>query len=136
MTAAEKISEKISVLLLDDDKFLLDMYAMKFEQQGYQVHASLSVNDALNTIRTGVKPDVILFDLVMPEHDGIYFLKALQQENIAPHAIKIALTNQSDDEERQKVLDLGAQQCIVKASAVPSEVVNIVANAVSAKKKA
>jgi len=72
----------------------------------------------------------------MPEHDGMYFLNTLNQEKLAPRAVKIALTNQSDDEERKKVLDLGAAQCIVKASAVPSEVVNIVAGAVSAKKRA
>src|SRR5690348_16966626 len=113
---------KSSVLLLDDDKFLIDMYSMKFIQQGFEVQAFLSVNDALTALRGGFTPDVILFDLVMPEHDGISFLKTLAQEKLVPHTVKIALTNQNEDTERKKVLDLGADQCIIKASAVPSEV--------------
>jgi DNA-binding response OmpR family regulator len=36
--------------LVDDDKFLLDMYAMKFTQAGFNVHASLSVRNALDTL--------------------------------------------------------------------------------------
>ena len=42
--AEDKKDSKGSVLLVDDDKFLLDMYAMKFSQAGYVTHASLSAN--------------------------------------------------------------------------------------------
>ncbi|MDP3646435.1 MAG: response regulator [bacterium] len=129
-------SEKKSVLLLDDDKFLLDMYSMKFVQQGFDVQAFLSAKDALQALRGGFVPDIILFDLVMPEHDGMSFIVTMQEEKLASEAIKIALTNQYDDVEREKVLELGADQCILKASAIPSEVVNIVIQAISAKRKA
>ena len=130
------VAEKTNVLLLDDDKFLLDMYAMKFQQQGYAVQAFLSTNDALSALRAGFAPDVMLFDLVMPEMDGVAFLTTVETEKLAPNAIKIVLTNQNDDVEREKVIDLGADQCVVKASAVPSEVVNIVEKAILSKKKA
>ncbi len=69
--------KKIAVLLVDDDKFLLDMYAMKFIQQGFIVHACLSVTDAIAAIKGGFEPDVALFDLIMPEHDGFSFLQML-----------------------------------------------------------
>ena len=128
-------SEKSVVLLLDDDKFLLDMYAMKFQQQGYVVQAFLSTNEALAALRSGFKPDVMLFDLVMPQKDGVAFLTEIENDKLAPQAIKIVLTNQNDDSEREKVIKLGADQCIVKASAVPSEVVNIVERALAAKRK-
>ena len=128
-------TEKNVVLLLDDDKFLLDMYSLKFQQQGYAVQAFLSTNDALAALRSGFKPDVMLFDLVMPQKDGVAFLTEIESEKLAPQAIKIVLTNQNDDSEREKVIKIGADQCIVKASAVPSEVVNIVERALAAKKK-
>jgi CheY-like chemotaxis protein len=124
-----------SVLLVDDDKFLIDMYAMKFTQQGFNVQAALSVQEALNDLRGGFLPDAILFDLVMPENDGFSFISTVEREKLAPKAIKIALTNQSSDAEREKVIELGADKCVIKASVVPSEVVSIVEDALSSKKR-
>lgn len=119
-------AKKATILLTDDDKFLLDMYGMKFSQNGYTVEACLSANEALGILRGGFKPDVILFDLTMPELDGFSFLKALSDELLAEGVLKIALTNQSDDSEKTRASELGATGYIVKASMIPSEVVNTV----------
>jgi CheY-like chemotaxis protein len=118
---------KGNVLLIDDDKFLADMYSMKFAKENYTIEACLSVKDALTVLRGGFVPDVILFDLTMPEQDGFSFLQTLREEKLAPNAVKIALTNQSEDSEKQKAAELGATRYIVKASMIPSEVVNTVA---------
>lgn len=123
---AETPQKKGTILLTDDDKFLLDMYGMKFTQNGYTVELCLSANEALGVLRGGLQPDVILFDLTMPELDGFAFLKALSDEHLATNAIKIALTNQSDESEKTKVAELGGTRYIVKASMIPSEVVNTV----------
>ena len=122
----ETPTTKGTILLTDDDKFLLDMYGMKFTQNGYKVELCLSANQALGTLRGGFKPDVILFDLTMPELDGFAFLKALSDEHLADGVLKIALTNQSDESEKAKAAELGASRYIVKASMIPSEVVNTV----------
>ncbi len=114
------------VLLVDDDKFLLDMYVMKFTAMGYSVNACLSAKEALVLLRGGFTPDVILFDITMPELDGFSFLRAVSEEHLAPVSIKIALTNQNDDAERMKIADLGAMRYIVKANMIPSEVVNTI----------
>ncbi len=119
-------AKKAAILLVDDDKFLLDMYGMKFSQNGYTVETCLSAKQALGIVRGGFKPEVILFDLTMPELDGFSFLKALSDERLAEGALKIALTNQSDESERTKAAELGASGYIVKASMIPSEVVNTV----------
>lgn len=118
--------EKGTILLIDDDKFLLHMYGMKFSQSGYTVEACLSVREALGILRGGFKPSAILFDLTMPETDGFAFLKTLSAERLAEGALKIVLTNQNDESEKVRVADLGASRYIVKASMVPSEVVNTV----------
>jgi CheY-like chemotaxis protein len=126
---------KGKVLLLDDDKFLADMYGMKFTQEGYEVNACLSVNDAIAVLKKGFDPDAVVFDIVMPEHDGFSFLQMLTSEQLAKHAVKIALTNQSDDAEREKATQLGADRYIVKASMIPSEVVTAVSEEIGKKKK-
>jgi CheY-like chemotaxis protein len=120
-----------NILLVDDDKFLLDMYSMKFVQEGYNVQACLSGPDAISIVKGGFIPDAILFDLTMPECDGFQFLQLLTKENLAKTAVKMALTNQSTDAEKQKILELGADQFLVKATLIPSEVVNTVNTALS-----
>lgn len=123
---ANDSSTKGTILLTDDDKFLLDMYGMKFSGAGYTIETCLSGKDALGILRGGFVPDVILFDITMPELDGLTFLKMVADERLAPHALKIALTNQSDDAEKKKAAELGASRYIVKATMIPSEVVNMV----------
>ncbi len=127
---------KGTILLVDDDKFLVDMYSMKFTGQGYTVQACVSVDDALKVLREGFVPDAIVFDLVMPEHDGFAFLESLRKENLGTNAARIALTNESDDAVKAKVTELGADRMIVKASMIPSEVVYIVGEEISRRHKA
>jgi CheY-like chemotaxis protein len=125
--------QKGKVLLLDDDKFLADMYSMKFTRSGYEVNACLSADDAIAAIKKGFEPDAILFDIVMPGQDGFAFLQRITVEHLAEHAVKIALTNQSDDPERQRATQAGADHYIVKASMIPSEVVAAVGEAIAKK---
>ena len=125
---------KGKILLLDDDKFLADMYSMKFIQSGYEVTACLSAGEAVTAMQKGLEPDAVLFDIVMPGQDGFAFLESMKQNKLAQHAVKIALTNQSDDSERDKAMQLGADRYIVKASMIPSEVVAAVGEEISKKK--
>lgn len=122
---------KKKVLLLDDDNFLLQMYSMKFVQEGFDVHTSVSVKDALDALRNGYEPDAIAFDITMPEHDGFYFLQTLRDEKLAEHAKKIALSNQQSEAEKAKAAELGADMYIIKATMIPSEVVNTVRTALA-----
>jgi DNA-binding response OmpR family regulator len=126
MTADDVKESKANVLLVDDDKFLLDMYAVKFSQAGYTVHASLTVKNALEALRGGFVPHAVVFDLVMPQEDGFFLLDSLRKEKLADGATLIALSNQSDEAEKKRALELGATRYIVKASMIPSEVVEAI----------
>lgn len=123
------------VLLLDDDKFLLDMYAMKFTSEGYAVRSCFSVDDALQILRGDWAPDLVLFDITMGEVDGFQFLQAMRDEKLGKDTIKVPLTNQSSDEEKAKAKELGADDYFVKATMIPSEVVNKVGELLASKGK-
>lgn len=127
-------TSKGSVLLVDDDKFLLDMYSMKFQREGYTIRACLSVDDAIEALMTGFMPDAIVFDILMPGSDGYAFLQKMNELHVAPNAVRIALTNQSKEEERERATSLGADRYVVKASMIPSEVVNTVAEELKKKR--
>lgn len=114
------------VLIVDDDKFLLDMYALKFSQAGFAVQPCFSVREALDSIRGGYDPSVILFDITMPGEDGFALLQTIQTEKLVPGARLIALTNQGSDADKKHAEELGVHRYCIKASMIPSEVVQMV----------
>lgn len=125
-----------TILLIDDDRFLLDMYAKKFSDEGYRVEACRSVKEGLAVIERRGEVDAIVFDLLMPEETGYDLLHTLQEKHLAPNALKVALTNQGADEEREKMKALGVDEYIVKASMIPSEVFNTIDTLINERKQA
>lgn len=67
-----------NVLVIDDDAFLLDMYALKFSQKNFQVTSASGTLAALEKLRAGYVPDIIVVDLVMPTMDGFEFLEVVK----------------------------------------------------------
>jgi CheY-like chemotaxis protein len=112
---------KTKIFLVDDDRFLLDMYTVKFQKNGLDVEIATGSNAALARLREGYVPDIILLDIIMPTMDGIALLEIIRSEKLATTSTVIMLTNQADDEERAE--QLGIDGFIVKAMTIPSEVV-------------
>lgn len=114
---------KIKILLVEDDSFLLSMYATKFEMEGFKV---VMAEDGEKAIRLAAKeaPDIILLDIILPKVDGFEVLRQLKaSEQTAPIPI-ILLTNLSQKEEIEKGLKMGAVDYLIKAHFMPSEVVD------------
>ncbi len=117
------------VLLLDDEKLLVDIYKQKLEQSGYSVAPFYSGDDALTAMRSGYTPDVILFDITMPQGmSGYEFLERVQSEQLAVHSYKIALTNDGQDAEIIRLMELGAHAHWMKSELLPIEIVAGVTN--------
>jgi DNA-binding response OmpR family regulator len=108
--------------LVDDDRFLLDMYAVKFKAASHEVKAFSSGEEVLAALREGSAPDAVLLDIVMPGVDGFEVLEAMQKEKLAQGAKVIVLSNQGQDSDIEKAKKFGADGYIIKASAIPSEV--------------
>lgn len=116
-------SQKQKILIVDDDNFLLDMYALKFSENGYEVMPSSGSEDALNKLREGFLPDIMLLDVVMPKMDGFELIQAMNKEKLGTGAVKIILSNRGQPSDIETGNTLGVSGYIVKASATPSEVV-------------
>lgn len=111
------------IYLVDDDHFLLDMYAVKFKAAGHDVIANHGGEELLHTIKEKGVPDAVLLDIIMPGMDGFQVLEAIKKDKLLPATTKvIVLSNQGQDSDIEKAKALGASGYIVKASAIPSEV--------------
>jgi len=114
---------KNKIFIIDDDKFLLDMYARKFEQSGFDVTVCTGSNDALEKIKNIGSPDVIITDILMPQMNGFEFLESIQKNKLAGKTKIIILSNKGEKQDIDRGMELGASGYIIKASTIPSEVV-------------
>lgn len=126
---------KTKVLIVDDDKFLLNMYSIKFNKANFDVCAASSGEEAFNKIKEGYNPDIILLDIIMPGMDGFGVLENLKKNNVAPNALIIMLTNQGQLSDIEKAKSFGIGGYIIKATTIPSEVVEEVSRIYNSQKK-
>jgi CheY-like chemotaxis protein len=120
------MKKKYSVLIVDDDKFLLEMYKKKFEKYELNTDICIGSADVLTKLRDGAAPDILVLDIIMPGMDGLELLQAIRDEKLSPNSIVIMLTNESDSERIEKAKTLGVAGYIIKATSIPSEVVEAV----------
>ena len=121
--AATPSGKSYKIFLVDDDRFLLDMYAVKFKAAGHQVTAFQGGMLVLDALRKGPAPDALLLDVVMPEIDGFGVLDIIRKENLGGPAMKvIILSNQGQPSDIERATQLNVDGYIIKSSAIPSEV--------------
>ena len=121
MEATEK---QYKIIIVDDDDFLVDMYATKFDHSGVSVDVCKSGEALLEKLRAGAKADLILLDIVMPNMDGVEVLRIMRKDKLGEGIPVIMLTNQNDEKDISESKKLGISSYIGKAVATPSEVVS------------
>ncbi len=125
--------DKRKILIVDDDTFLLDMYAFKFSQHNFEVYTAPGGLQVIEKLKDGLNPDIILMDIIMPEMDGFEMLEKINKDNLSPNSTKIILSNKSQQSDIDRGNDLGASGYIVKANSTPAEVIEQVAEILSKK---
>ena len=122
--------KKYKIIIVDDDDFLVNMYATKFGNSGVSVEAYKSGDSFLEKLQAGLKADLILLDIVMPGMSGMEVLKKMREQKMGEGIPVIILTNQGDEKDISEINKLGVSCYIVKAAATPSEVVDEVMNVI------
>ena len=111
-----------SILLVEDDEFLAELYATKLTLEGFLVHVAGDGRKGLKLAHEQ-HPDLVLLDIILPKLDGFEVLRELKANPQTKPVPVILLTNLSQRSEVQKGLDLGAVDYLIKAHFMPSEVV-------------
>ena len=112
------------VLIIEDNKDILEMYKLAFQAENIQVYTALNGLEGISLCSI-IKPDVILLDIMMPQMDGFEVLKAIRNNtSLLTKIIVCSNLEQLKDEEKAK--NLGADMFLKKTSYTPFEVVNIV----------
>ena len=115
--------KKPLVLVVEDDIFLVNVHKKKLAKEGFEVLVAGNGNEALGLARKN-KPDIILLDLIMPIKDGFQALKELKADPELKNIKVIILSNLSQEEDRQRAMEAGAVDYIVKANVSFREIIN------------
>jgi len=105
------MSEKLTVLLVDDDQALLDGTRLRLRASGYD---TLEASDGIQGVATAIKaqPDAIVMDVRMPRMDGLKALVELQESTDTKSIPVVMLSASLRDQ--QQALDAGARFFITK----------------------
>jgi DNA-binding response OmpR family regulator len=98
------------VLVVDDDRNILQLVRMYLEKDGYQVEVGHDGQQALDLVRS-FKPDLIVLDLMLPGVDGVEVCKRVRWESDVPIIMLTARTTEMD---KLFGLDLGADDYVTK----------------------
>jgi DNA-binding response OmpR family regulator len=118
---------KTTIVLVEDDIALTEMYSLKFSEAGYNLKTASDGASGLEMIFSE-KPSIILLDIMMPKMDGFAVLTELKKNDTTKNIPVLMLTNLGQKTDMEKSKELGANDYIVKASMTPSQVLEKIKN--------
>jgi DNA-binding response OmpR family regulator len=116
-----------TILVIEDDRFIGEMYVRSLKKAGYEVDWVVDGNDGLVTARNK-KYDVILLDVMLPERRGTDILEALRggKEDLIPDSHVIVLTNFQQDDESRMAMQKHADAYLIKAEITPKKLISVI----------
>ena len=116
-----------TILMVEDDRFIGEMYARSLKKAGYELDWMVDGNDGLIAARN--KPyDLILLDVMLPERRGNDILDALRggAQDLIPNTKVLVLTNFEQDDESRAAMEKHADGYLIKAEITPRKLLGVI----------
>lgn len=110
------------ILLIEDEKILIDLYRDGFTEAGFEMSVSLTAEEGLKAAKKE-KPDLIILDILLPRENGIFFLEQFKKDPKIRSIPVVVLSNLDDPETRKKALKLGVKDYLIKTDYTPHELI-------------
>lgn len=115
-----------TILCIEDDLFIGEMYARSLRKAGYEVDLVASGEQGMKAA-LAKQYDLILLDILLPELHGGEILKRLRGEHdLVPHSRILVLTNFSQDDESRMAMQSKADGYLIKADITPRKLIEII----------
>ncbi len=111
-----------TILLVEDDQFLIDIYTTKLNEAGFSAEVAVDGESGLRKLKEK-NFDILLLEIVLPKIDGWELLQEIKKEKKLEHLKIIILSNLGQKEEVEKGLKMGVAKYLIKAHFTPGEVV-------------
>ena len=110
------------ILLIEDDKIILEMYQDKFTNEGFEVITANEGQEGFQKMKSNL-PDIVLLDLIMPKVNGFEFLKLVKADPSLKNIPILVLTNIFADAE-DLVKNWGVEYFLLKSNYTPENIVS------------
>ncbi|SHG91074.1 Response regulator receiver domain-containing protein [Chryseobacterium vrystaatense] len=101
------------ILIVDDDPRNIFALKLTLKSRGYQIESCTMAQEAIQILKEKTI-DIVLMDMMMPEMDGYEAIRMIRNTPSMSEIPVIAVTAQAMPEDRQKCLDVGAQDYVSK----------------------
>jgi CheY-like chemotaxis protein len=111
------------ILIVEDDKFLRELFVRKMFNAGFDVDSAVDADQAFSVL-ANKKPEIILLDLILPGLDGFGILAKLKADANLKDIPVIVISNLGQKEEMDRAMGLGAVDFLIKANYTLDEIIN------------
>jgi len=103
-----------SVVIVDDEPDIVELVALHLEKAGFRAEKFLEGESFIDAIEEGLRPDLIILDLMLPDRDGFEICKDLKRDEETAAIPIIMLTARGDETDKILGLELGADDYVTK----------------------
>ncbi|GAA0801320.1 DNA-binding response regulator [Clostridium sp. AF19-22AC] len=104
------MKEKKTILIVEDDKYIVNFMSMTLKDEEYGYFVAKSVKEAISLFYAN-QPDMILLDLGLPDGDGLEVVKNVRELSNTPI---IVVSARQEEQEKIQALDAGADDYVTK----------------------
>lgn len=118
-----KPASKKTILIVDDEELLLEIYEAVFREEGFNVFIAKDGQEAWDILEKGAAPDIVFTGIKMPRMDGFTLVSKMRQ-NPKFAAIPVAISSHRGlTEHEEEAKNLGVSDFIIQGVTPPPEVV-------------
>ena len=107
------MSSQFKILLVDDEKDILEFLSYNLQKEGYQVFTAVNGIEAIEKTKK-YKPDLLILDVMMPEMDGISACEKIRLLPSSKDILILFLTARAEDYSELAGFDAGADDYVTK----------------------
>lgn len=111
------------ILIVEDDPFLLKMYAKKLQIEGYEVETAKDGEEGLSKLKSFM-PDLALMDLMLPKINGLEAIEKAKADTQTKNIPILVLSNLSATTDTETAVKKGAVGYLIKSDFTPSQVIS------------
>jgi len=112
------------VLVVDDDEVIRRLIAVNLQLEGFEVETAVDGQDCLEKV-TGIGPDVITLDVMMPRLDGWETAVQLRRSPDTAHIKVVLISARAQEDDKDRGARVGADAYLTKPFD-PNEMIRVV----------
>jgi len=129
----EAAAPQDKVLVVEDDKFLRELFVRKLNSEKFDVSSAIDGENALEMLSKNM-PNIVVLDLILPGMDGFEILSKIKSDSATAQLPVIVLSNLGQQEDIDKAMSLGADDFLVKANFTLDEIIERIKEVISKKR--